>query len=703
MKMCFLKRLGALITALALFLPAVCVAQIVSPAEGTWANRQLLIIDVPPEGNAFYSLNGTDPERSGFAYDGPVLIDLSGAVSVNVSIIDRNGNKVFKKVSYTVNEATLPEERTSFDFLQGVLQKGMLDYSAGDVLSIPKTLEYSLGENSPVFTPGAELSLSRDMILSRYLPCVVSDGKAFWRFVIKISPVMSGLFSRKDVPFVIEDWETFIFSDRHFIYKIDDGWWQQPKEKIVLDRSVNHMISWQSVDYAKENIVKFYNVPPRPRIVKKVEDNGELLVSVDGGTGYKFGLLESGGSASELYDSLKIDTFPGDNFDGELTVGIFYDSVCQGTMELDFNIHKRLPQAPLIISSADGDFSRNAVRIAVASPEKHEVYYAVTGPVILDENYSMSAKDVLFSLNSESFKKSLNAAVVLEPVTDGAAAYRVSAYCIDEHKNRSKTSEYSVIIDQTNYYLDGSIRDPEKLARANGTAKYPFNDFSKVLSLINGSRFVHVRVSGEVRIPDGASVITSNCRVDGLNDARLVLSPATNFIIRNASVSFSNCMLTLSESRNTTETASLFTLERGVLYFDGVELSCVFGKSGSVINSDNSVINVLNSGITSSAETYSSAIASVDSKISIKKSRITTVAGTAVNASAQGGIFELTDSTCIVTGVMGRVAELFDTHSTVTGNNFVGDLKKAQGNNRPIYFDDKNYSVEFARNNITGF
>ena len=65
---------------------------------------------------------------------------------------------------------------------------------------------------------------------------------------------MSGLFSRKDVPFEIIDWDTFVFTDRNFIYKIDDQWWQQPKEKIILDRSVSHMISWQNVDYSKENI-----------------------------------------------------------------------------------------------------------------------------------------------------------------------------------------------------------------------------------------------------------------------------------------------------------------------------------------------------------------------------------------------------------------------------------------------------------------
>ena len=65
-------------------------SQILSPVSGKWSNRQLLVIDVPAGSTAFYSINGESPEKSGFAYDGPVLIDLDGEVVVNVSIIDKN-------------------------------------------------------------------------------------------------------------------------------------------------------------------------------------------------------------------------------------------------------------------------------------------------------------------------------------------------------------------------------------------------------------------------------------------------------------------------------------------------------------------------------------------------------------------------------------------------------------------------------------
>ena len=227
--------------------------------------------------------------------------------------------------------------------------------------------------------------------------------------------------------------------------------------------------------------------------------------------------------------------------------------------------------------SVSGYFSRSAVRVGLASPEKNDVYYAVAGPVVLDENYSASANDILFDLNSVSYKKHYNAAVVFAPVVEGAAAYRIVAYCLDEHNNRSKPAEYSVIIDQKNYYLDGTVTDPELKKKANGTISYPFTDFSQIVTLINQSRFVHIRVTGDVNVPAGTTTITSNCQIDGVNDARLILAPTTNFVIRNSSVSFSNCIISLSESKNTTESASVFTLERGVLYMDEVEMSAVFG------------------------------------------------------------------------------------------------------------------------------
>ena len=59
--------------------------KIISPVPGTWANKQMLLIDTEDGADYFYSLNGENPEVAGFAYDGPVLIDLTGDITVKVT------------------------------------------------------------------------------------------------------------------------------------------------------------------------------------------------------------------------------------------------------------------------------------------------------------------------------------------------------------------------------------------------------------------------------------------------------------------------------------------------------------------------------------------------------------------------------------------------------------------------------------------
>lgn len=674
-----------------------------NPVNGTWANKQILVVNLPDTSNAYYSLSGEDPETSGFAYDGPVQIDLDGEVKVLVAIIDKAGNKTLEEVSYKVEAASLPEEENAFHFLETISSKGLIDYSTGEVFSIPASLDYCFGKEKFNFEPGTDISMNKNSVLERAIPCTVTDGNAFWRFVINVHPVSTGLFTRKDVPFTITDWEKITFNDKSQIYKIDDSWWKQPKEPVKLDRSVNHMISWQSVDYAEENMIKFFMLPPKPMISNTTYGDGQVTITVSGVEGYKFGIFETDGSVGELFDQISIDTFKGDEFKGELSAGIFFDSVYQGRIPVKFDVRKRMPVQPEIRSSAEGNFSRKNVNIEISSPEKNKIFVNVSGPVILEENYSVSSQDLLFDLSESEYFQLKKKSFVLSPSSDGAAAYRIQAYSVDSFGNKSKISQYSVIIDKCNFFIDGTAVSDEQIARANGSSESPYSSLRDVLPIIRQNNYVHLRLKGDVFAPNEKIVIDSNVQIDGNSDSRLLVGPKTCFQIRNSSFSVSNILVTLSEHNNDAGSSSLFNVDRGVLYLENVELSCVFGKNGTVVNSDNSVVQIKNSGITSTAEIYSCGVAAVKSKINVKDSRISTVAGTAVNFSSQGGLFELNNSTCKVTGTMGRIAELFDTHSTITDNVFSGDLKKGKGNNKAVFEDSKNLSIDYSRNIESGF
>ena len=81
---------------------AVPTTKVISPVEGTWANPQSLIIDSEPGTEVYYSLNGGDPLISGFAYDGPVLLEGTGDFSLTIVSVSKEGTSIPKTIEYTV-------------------------------------------------------------------------------------------------------------------------------------------------------------------------------------------------------------------------------------------------------------------------------------------------------------------------------------------------------------------------------------------------------------------------------------------------------------------------------------------------------------------------------------------------------------------------------------------------------------------------
>ena len=87
------KKFLSVLVLLSLLLPLTAEIGLLSPVEGVWANRQMLVIDNTSDGDFFYSIDGADPETFGFAYDGPVLLDVEGDVQLNITRIAAGGKK----------------------------------------------------------------------------------------------------------------------------------------------------------------------------------------------------------------------------------------------------------------------------------------------------------------------------------------------------------------------------------------------------------------------------------------------------------------------------------------------------------------------------------------------------------------------------------------------------------------------------------
>ena len=91
-----MKKVFCFLFLLSVFLfPTFSQINLISPIKGTWANKQMLVIQVAENEEYLYSLDGTDPEEFGFAYDGPVLLDTTGDIKLRIKKL---GNSKEEKI-----------------------------------------------------------------------------------------------------------------------------------------------------------------------------------------------------------------------------------------------------------------------------------------------------------------------------------------------------------------------------------------------------------------------------------------------------------------------------------------------------------------------------------------------------------------------------------------------------------------------------
>ena len=680
--------------------------KVLSPIEGNWCNRQMLIIDNSDGGEYYYSLNGADPESFGFAYDGPVLIDLTGEITLRVKKMGKKETE--KKIVFTVHQDE-GYNTTYKAFISSFFDSGIYNYTSGMELDIPNDLQFSFGLPPDSFIQGQKLVISEKSVVIRYIPCVVYDPVNYkkWRFVIKTYPQSAGVYSRRDVPFYITDWNTITFTDQNLIYKIDSEYWGLPKEPRVLNRSMIHMISWQSIDYEFGNPIEFFVLPPKPELKKSEDINGCIVYSFDGDNSYSFSILsDSENDSQELYKTIGIDTFYGDNAEGSVEIGIYSNAVYQGRMNVSYKINKRPPAMPEIKSSATSFYSRTPVRVSIKGEKGSDLYISTSYPFFLKDASSHYSKDDL-SLNQvkmSAFKRadSEQLTLLFEPQGEGAAYYKIKAYSVNG-ENKGNVSEYSVIIDQYNFYFDGTA----DAFSADGTAGHPYTSIKQCMDSVNNGRYARLRIKGPMKMPDEQITFLSNCEIVNDGNASLVFGKNSSIVVKNSSFSIDGCRIevdsTEKESANVVANRStqLIKLENAVLDLTNCQISSRFGRNGTLIDSYNSSVRFNKNIISISAKIYASCISGVKTKLNLKDSSINLTSETGVCLSLNEGNVNLKNNSFKVIGQKGRVAELFSVRGTINDNVFRAELKKTE-NADPV-FKDSNSSVNEKGNDYYGF
>ncbi len=676
---------------------------VISPIKGTWANKQMLVIDnVAGSGDLFYSIDGSDPQKFGFAYDGPVLLDVTGKVKVQIAKIKKDGSTELTSVDYTV----IPDnaENTEYKgFISIFYESGILNYSSGSRIQVPGNLKYSLGLPPDSFIPGQVIGLANYNVLTRYVPCTVYDSTrdAKWRFVIRTLPQSAGTAAYREVPFTVTDWNTITFTNPNLLYKIDSEFWYLPSEPRSLDRTKSHMIFWQPLDYAADNSVEFFVLPPKPKIIKKEFEDGSLRYSLKGDDSYTLSVYSSEtGSYQEQFTSIGADVFYGDKFSDKITIGVFSNSVYQGKVSTKIDIDKRPPVQPMISTSARAFYSRDSVKVEVAGQKDADLYIALSQP------YSIKKTNTLYTANSDvlqnipvgEFRKTKTNSFNIKwnPRGTGATYYKIQAYS-KSGNNSSLVAEYSIIIDQSSYYFDKNADN----SMSEGTALHPFTDFEQCYELLRSVRSVNLRLKGEMRIEKAYS-FESNLQIINDGNASIVFGPHGSLNIKGSTLDISNCRIFNKSSNEVSTIIPLIKLENAVCNLRDCEISADFSKNGTVIDSYNSILTLSDVLSSANAVSYVSFISAVKSRVKLSDCVAAVSADTSTVLSASEGTFEAVKNSFSVTGRTGRVVELFGVRAKVTGNKLRGNFSDYTAVTEPVFASSDTVLYQ-SDNEILGF
>ena len=642
---------------------------VVNPVPGNFANAQTLVIESNADEEIYYSFSGADPLSSGFAYDGPVLLDVTGNVELRVAVISKDLSHSEIVVRYAVSpaETTNPEHE---EFLSAFESVPIFEYVVGEKISIPFTLEYAFGSNR-IFERGKEISISKNATVERFLPISLRYGPNEWRYVVHIMPSGLGRLSRREVPFEIRDWTTLVFTDQKKIYSLDGSWWHSANEFASIDRSVENTLYYQSADYSPENPVTKIVLPPKSELKVERDFGGEIRISIaqnSESSAYSYELSASPLSetrvvAAGLYSEILLDTFPADKIEGSLPLDVYCDDIYQGTLFAQVVLNRTAPNVPLIKSSAKGVYSRENVEVSASAKKDLKIFAGVCKPVEIPLSFEMHNLDEL-EFDEPTFSLYDGEVITLFADTEKILAYKVSFYSEDSLGVKSQTATYSVIVDKYNYYVDSSSQKEEQ----DGTLFAPFKDLSKFSKIANANEFSRFFIKGEAALPSGEISVASNVELLGTDEAKIRMPENCAIVMKNAGFFAQNLIFEKALNKSQSEKkrgaaaalTNMFIIENSAVTMNNCELIANFAGDGMVFNLSTSALSLNKSVIVNNSQNYSSVVSALSSKIGISDSRFLCISDVGVAFSVNGGFFEMSNAFVELSARMSRIAEFID-------------------------------------------
>ena len=679
---------------------------VISPKSGTWANLQPLVLETNSNAEIYYSLNGSDPSEFGFAYDGPVMINMDGDVTVRVTAIFRNISKNFS-ISYTV------KKKEPLSFINQDNFDPFINVNSEKGIDIPSSYTYQIGQ-SKIKNSGCLLKFDKPVAVSRLVPLIVYSGVDAYRYILQTGDEKAHCYlagAQFDVIFT--DWNYIAFKNGGpVVYSIDGAEQMQSKSgHIKIDRSKDHTISWYynnpykiddtslPITDSKVTEKKLF-VPAKTSLIGLPENHiSTTSVSLQAkNSDYLLGFKDANGK--QVYcQKLTVDVLKGDAIGFNKEISFYYDGAEQGSVPVAFIIDKIPPQAPRIISSATKFYSRQKVNIGFDS--ESTVYYAIAKPIISKTGFFLDKNSVdqfpLPEVTDSEFKKYTGNEIILESNDTSARLFTVYAYAKDFAGNKGELATYRVIIDHSNYYIDKNAQVDNQEIQADGSPARPYKTLDCLPSLAMSKTTNIVHIKGHfISVP--AINITGTLFIEGDGDTRFDFAAGSGITVSGGDFSVTGCTLQyIKYTSNDIFRKNMIDIQNGNFFIGDCELVCRPGATGSVINIENSKITVENTGISIQGIAYVSTISAENSELILKGLRSVGVAQTAVGISVNKGICLIDSCNFSFLADLARAIEC--TNSSITLKDSKYESKKYM-NDVPAIWLDKNSKLLSNENNI---
>ncbi len=673
---------------------------VVSPTKGVWANYQSLVLDLPPNVDAYYSLSGENPLESGFAYDGPVLLELDGYVQVEVVTVDDKNGKNFYSIGYTVNN------QPALSYMPLSLDNPTLTVNDENTITIPSDVQYSVS-NANIFNSGDILKIDGNMLFERFVLLTVNDGAIPYRYVLKVGDAsIREITELTSTSVQIDDWNYITFLvDGPVVYTIDNGPLRQTVSgKIFIERNEDHTIKWQKYEGDVSEVFNVIELPKKPMVMGMPASptTNESVTLTLSDNRYTFAQNVSKNNVvytNEYY----IDTLQNDAFGFSEKIDIYFDGLKHGSIQPVFIIDKLAPSAPILTSSNTSGFARDSVDVVVQASDT--VYYYIPNPRTSKTGFSSDEHLLDSNIPHEDVTKYTilkNNKIQLVNNSGLAQSYDVFAFTSDFAGNKSDISHYKVVLDPYNYYVSSSSLSEETL----GTHDKPFTDFVQVLSVLNKKSFQNIYIDGVFTDISSLS-FTKDVSLYLKDNTRLIISPDASISIDNASVSFSGGTIEQSNPDDSPELQNtLISAQSATVTFDNVEFLLSGGINSNCIVLDNSSAQILDSGVTVQTLAYGAGIKANNSVVLSKNSRFVMVAETAIGMSLVNSSAQVRDSSFTGIGALSRSLEFINSTYSVLNNNFVfskSSIAKNNAQSTAIWHDKQTVQNTLSDNSIDGF